>query len=186
MSNDPRDSIETGVQAVSVACNHCGAPLEVGPGTRFVTCAHCGSQLEVHRTGSSLYTEVLQSIDRRTSEMAEDLDTIKRQNEVERLDREWMMRREQYYSRNKDGSTSPPSAIGGVIGAIMAVVFGFIWIGFASSDRAPAPLIGFGVLFIVAGVVSALVAIGKAARYQDARRSYEQQRDQLLRGERFR
>ena len=54
MSIDPQNSPETAVKVDSVACNHCGAPLQVGSGTRFVTCAHCGSQLEVHRTGSSL------------------------------------------------------------------------------------------------------------------------------------
>src|SRR4051812_38004772 len=104
----------------SVACNHCGAPLEVGPTTRFVTCAHCGSKLEVHRTGSSMYTEVLEAIDQRTQKMAQDLEYIKRQSEIDRLDRDWAMRRDSYMVRNsKSGRVSEPSMAGSLIGAII-------------------------------------------------------------------
>ena len=80
-------------EITSVACNHCGAPLEISPTTNFVTCSYCGYKLQVHRSASSVYTEVLQSIDQRTARIEEDLDQIKRQNEIERLDREWSMRR---------------------------------------------------------------------------------------------
>src|SRR5438034_11615303 len=90
-----------GTQVTSVACNHCGASLEVGLTTRFVTCAYCGSRLEVHRSGSSLYTEVLEAIDQRTQRMEQDLGLIKRQNEVGRLDREWMLRRDQLMVQDK-------------------------------------------------------------------------------------
>lgn len=38
-------------------CNHCGATLEVGPGTKFVTCRHCGTRLLVVQTATSLCTE---------------------------------------------------------------------------------------------------------------------------------
>ena len=181
MSNDAENPPK--IATFSVACNHCGAPLDVGADTRFVTCGHCGAKLEVHRTGSSLYTQVLEAIDQRTARMEQDLDVIRRQNEVERLDREWMMRREQFLTRNKDGSTSPPSAIGGVIGAVVAVIFGVIWIGGASSAGAPAPFVGFGVLVVIIAVVSAIVGIGKSSQYQDQERAYQQQREQMLRSD---
>jgi hypothetical protein len=179
MSNEAENPPK--IAALTVACNHCGAPLGVAADTRFVTCAHCGAKLEVHRTGGSLYTQVLEAIDQRTARMEQDLDVIRRQNEVERLDREWMMRREQFLARNEDGSTSPPSAIGGVIGAIVAVIFGIIWIGGAASAGAPAPFVGFGVLVVIIALVSAIVGIGKSASYQDQERAYQQQREQLLR-----
>ena len=48
------------MELISVSCNHCGAPLEVPPGANYVTCAHCGSRLAVKRTGSAVYTELLE------------------------------------------------------------------------------------------------------------------------------
>ena len=36
---------------LSIACNHCGAPLTVAEDTRFVTCGYCKLQLEVKREG---------------------------------------------------------------------------------------------------------------------------------------
>src|SRR3954464_7478038 len=97
-------------QVINVACNKCGASLPVTAGTRFVTCAYCGSQLEIPRSGSAVYTEVLQSIDQRTQRIEQDVEQIKRQNELEQLDRDWMMRREQFMVTNKNGVRSLPGA----------------------------------------------------------------------------
>src|SRR3954451_15924160 len=93
----------TGTQVTSVACNHCGAPLDISPTTQFVTCAYCGYKLQVHRSASSVYTEVLESIDQRTQRMEQDIDQIKRQNELERIDREWSMQRDAMLVRDKQG-----------------------------------------------------------------------------------
>src|SRR5690349_5115522 len=87
----------------SVVCNHCGAPLEMQADTRFITCTYCGAKLQLHRSPTSIYTEVLESLDQRTQQMAQDLDVIKRQNELERLDREWMMQRESMMITGKNG-----------------------------------------------------------------------------------
>src|SRR4051812_45225470 len=104
------DMTESSTQIMSVSCNHCGAPLEVSGTTNFLTCGYCGARLEVKRSGGAVYSEVLAAIDSRTQRIEQDVDTIKRQNEVERLDREWMMRREDYMTRNRDGSYSTPGA----------------------------------------------------------------------------
>src|SRR4051794_6976316 len=104
IGSSPTTSVST------VACNHCGAPLQVGPTTRFVTCTYCGAKLEVHRTATSMYTEVLEQIDQRTAKMAQDLEYIKRQGEIDRLDRDWALRRDSYMVRNnKSGGVSEPS-----------------------------------------------------------------------------
>ena len=60
-------------------------------------------------------------------------------------------------------------------------IAGIIWIGFAASGGAPAPFVLFGVLFVVAAIVGAIISVGKAARYQDAQRSYQQRREEMLR-----
>ncbi|MFM7607050.1 MAG: hypothetical protein ACKO8Z_17870 [Prosthecobacter sp.] len=33
------------METLFVSCNHCGAPLQIGKGTRFVTCQFCQSNL---------------------------------------------------------------------------------------------------------------------------------------------
>src|SRR5262245_30947289 len=122
-----------GTQASSVICNHCGAALDVPPGTRFATCSYCGRKLQIHHTGSAIYTEVLDSIEQRTQQMANDIQTLKRQNELEALDRQWAEQRAQFMVRSRSGRTSEPSAFGSVIGGVVAAVFGVIWIAGAAS-----------------------------------------------------
>jgi transcription elongation factor Elf1 len=170
------------VTATSVTCNHCGAPLAIQPSTRFVTCTHCGSRLEIHRSGAALYTEVLDAIDQRTKEIAQDVDVIRRQNEVERLDREWAMRREELMVRTKSGAKTPTVA-GGVIGAVVAVVFGIFWIGMSSTAGAPAIVPIIGIVVVIAGLVSGISTVAKASQYADEQQRYEQQRARLLRGD---
>ena len=76
------------METLSVRCNHCGAPLPVAGSTRFVTCQFCQSSLEVKRTGSSVFTEEVAKIAENTGKMAESLDVMKLQQEIETLDRE--------------------------------------------------------------------------------------------------
>jgi hypothetical protein len=162
-------------EITSVTCNHCGAPLQVPDSTRFVTCSHCGSQLEIHRSGNAVYTEVLQRIDERTEQMADDLNVIRRQNEIERLDREWQMRRETLLVRNKDGSTSTPGAIGAIVGSVFAGVIGCFVL-----SSAPSPMNLIGLVFILIGVVGGIMQVGKASEYRDAEAAYLRQRQALL------
>ena len=74
---------------VSVSCNHCGAPLEVAESPRFVTCRHCGSRLKIEHGQGAAYTEVLEELQATQREMADDIETLRLQNELERVDREW-------------------------------------------------------------------------------------------------
>lgn len=59
------------MQLLTVACNQCGAPLDVPPETSFVTCRHCGAALAVHRNESVAYTRRLDRLDRRTDQLTE-------------------------------------------------------------------------------------------------------------------
>jgi hypothetical protein len=167
--------------ATTVSCNHCGAPLRIQSTTNFATCGYCGAQLEIKRAGGAVYTEILRSIDSRTQRIEQDVNHIKRQNQLEQLDREWMLRREQYMTQNKDGSRSVPGPVGGIVAAVIAVIFGVIWMAGAASAGAPAPFVLFGLLFIAVAIVGAITGIGRSARYVDAERAYLRQRDDLLR-----
>ena len=165
-------------QLTSVTCNHCGAPLQVPDSTRYVTCSYCGRQLEIHRSGNAVYTEVLAALQQQTSEMAADLDVIRRQNEIERLDREWQMRRESLMISGKNGR-SEPSFVGGAFGVVIGAIGGI-----AILAAAPAPMNLFGLLFLLIGVGTGMVSIAKASEWQRAEESYRRQRETLLRGDR--
>jgi len=164
-----------------ITCNHCGAPLEVSAGARFATCAHCGSRLAIHRTPSAAYTEVMEQIGQHTERMAESLDTIRLQNELERLDREWQMERETLLVRSKNGSTSEPSAAGGMIGAGIAAVFGVFWTIGAASMGAPAFMVLFGMIFVALAIFGGVSAVTGAQKYSDTEEAYRRKRDEILR-----
>ena len=91
------------MKVISVSCNHCGAPLEVPKKARFVTCKYCSSRLAIKATESATYTEVLEAIGERTEKIAQDVETIKLQNRLERLDREWQTDRRRFMTRDKHG-----------------------------------------------------------------------------------
>ncbi len=182
------------MELTQVSCNGCGAALQVPEGARFITCRYCNASLEIKRTESAIYTETLQRIDQRTAEMVEDLNAIRHEHEVERLDREWAERCVGLMSRNKDGTTSAPSMLGGIMIMIVMGGFGLFWTIMAFSITgagremgAPAgisvfPL--FGVLFIIVAVVLGLASIFKALRYQQEQREYQRQREEMhARGE---
>ncbi|HET6249931.1 MAG TPA: hypothetical protein VFE47_19735 [Tepidisphaeraceae bacterium] len=171
------------IQVLSITCDHCGAPLEVPPGTRFVTCRYCNSRLEIHQNGGAAYTEVLEAIDERTQHIAEDVETIKLQNQLNQLDREWMVDRENYAIRNKQGHSLPPTTGGGagaIFGLVFASVFIVIWIIASASMGAPFffPLFGVGMLVMIfIGVISSLKKTGD---YRNALGVYERRRQKLL------
>ena len=171
-------------QVTSVTCNHCGAPLQVPPTTRFLTCTYCGTRLEIHRSGNAVYTEILEAIDQRTAEMAQDLDVIRRQNEIERLDREWQLKRDSLMVRGKHGSVSKPSVAGGLVGALVAGGFGVFWTVTAASAGAPGFFVLFGVLFVIMAIVMGISTATKATEYQDAEQNYLRQRESLMQSNR--
>ena len=168
----------------TVACNHCGAPLALLPTTRFLTCTYCATRLEVHRSDSAIYTEVLGAIDQRTRSIAQALTQIKRQNEIERLDREWMLRRDALMVRGEHGSSTVPSAPASVLGAIVGTVFGIVWTVATASTGAPGFLPFIGVVVVIVAVVTGVAGVAKAMAYEDEQRSYQQRREAMLRDNR--
>lgn len=174
------------MDTLSVRCNHCGAPLQVSDATRFVTCQFCHSSLEVKRTESSIFTEEVAKIAANTGKMAESLEVIALQNEIERLDRE-----------NAPSLAAAPSKElsrgEGAAAGFVAVVFFTIFISFgvffavsSSGHGAPFifPLVGWG--FALIGVIALVTIVGKifVATGSTAQKtkptSYQNQRDDLL------
>lgn len=98
------------MKVTSLACNNCGAPLEVAETTKFATCTHCGSRLSITHTGSAAYTEVLAQIGQHTEQMSDDLAAIRLHNELERLDREAQDARVKWQSHLSHISTTVAEA----------------------------------------------------------------------------
>jgi DNA-directed RNA polymerase subunit RPC12/RpoP len=170
------------MEMISVRCNHCGAPLEVGDQTRFVTCQFCHSQLEVKRTDSTVFTEEIREIAQTTKRMTGQLEVIELQNEIERLDREWMAANP--VSFDKHGRPiSQPGPVGSIIGLVFAVIFAIVCFSMAGAVGS----IGGGGLFSVVPVGMGIFAIGaailgmvKSGNHQTAREDYERRRAGLV------
>ena len=165
---------------LSVNCNHCGATLDVDEQTRFVTCAFCHSRLAIQRTDSAVFTEVLEKIEAQTGQMAGNLKVIELQNNLDQLDREWTMSRDNLLVSGRDGSRGEPSIVGGVISILVGIVGGGAWTAFAASNGAPPFFPLFGLLFMGGAVVVGLISIIKAGHLDATRGDYETRRRQLI------
>jgi hypothetical protein len=175
------------MKTINLTCNHCGAPLEVAEGTNFVTCRFCSSRLAVEHSESAFYTRVVEAIEQQTNALSQDLETIKLQNEIERLDREWQMQREQLCHRGKDGQLREPTVVATIVGSVLLSAFGVVGLVMASAapsfgGNSPifsiAPIVGFGV--IIVAVVGAIRGFPKARQFEDNKASYESRRRRLL------
>lgn len=170
------------MEMISVRCNHCGAPLGVGANARFVTCTFCNSQLEIKRSDSAVFTEEITRIAENTKQMAGSLEVIELQNEIERLDREWVAGNP--VSSDEHGRPTTPTGTGGAVFGLMFSIFfalvAFAMAGFASTLGAPGIFalvpVGMGIFALAAGIMG----LGKANQYQSRKSIYEQQRAAMV------
>jgi DNA-directed RNA polymerase subunit RPC12/RpoP len=167
----------------ALTCINCGAPLEVPSEATFVTCSHCGSRLIVRSNNSVAYTEALDKLDKRTEHMAQDIDYIRAQNELQLLEREWELNRERFLIRSRDGTLSEPTSTSAVMAlAIGMVVFIFMlsWFAFSSiTGSFPVSLL-VPVLFIFFAMAGLVNAVIKARNYSNAKAEFENQRWELM------
>jgi len=168
------------MKVLSVTCNNCGGPLEVPKKVRFVNCGYCSSRLEIRQSGGAVYSEVLEKIEQNTERIADDLEAIKAQNEIERLDREWQMGMDRYKARNQDGEYSVPNSAGSVIGGVIAIGFGIFWMGMASGIGAPGIFPLFGLVFIGVAFFGMVSGVSKSSAYQRAHDEYQSKRRKLM------
>lgn len=185
------------MQLLSLTCQHCGAPLEVPAKITQLTCQFCGTRLKVQRTGSAAYTETLEEVAHSVARVADNTDQLKIEQEIARLDREWMMSRDQFMVRSKNGQLDIPTRTSAAIAGLIVVVFGIIWtvmatgiagaVGFGINEVGGGPLSllpglfpCFGVLFIIGGIVMAVTAYGKAINFEEHQHAYHAERNRLL------
>jgi len=167
------------MEIVLVNCNGCGAALDVGPDTRFVTCAQCGARLAVKRSATAAYTEILEGLDRKTDAIAEKLATIERQNELERIDREWEQEREQYLLTGRHGTKSEPNAAMGVVMAVVVGGFGLFWtVGAVGAGGGGIAFLGL--IFVAFAVIFGYTSVMKAQAFEAAEQRYRKRRAAAL------
>ena len=153
------------MKVVDLSCNNCGAGIEVPLKAKFVTCKFCNTRLRIQHTETSAFTEV-------ALEMAQDIKQIKRDTSITRLDQEWMMRRESFQSRNKDGSHSMPSRGGAAVFLVVGLLMGlFVTTQFGA----------FGLIFIAFALLGGGAGLARAEKYEKERSSYERRRRELIR-----
>jgi hypothetical protein len=165
------------MEMVSVSCNSCGAPLKVGAQVRFVTCQFCNTQLEIKRNDSTVFTEQINRIADNTAQMAQDLEAIKLQNEIERVDREAAACSDQSSRAGRARGRG-----GSLFGLLFAIFFAFVCFGMAgTAGRAGAPHlfavvpVGMGIFAIAAAFMGFL----KSSDQQERRDNLQRRRDEL-------
>lgn len=168
------------MKVTKVCCQGCGADLEVDESIRFVNCNYCGAKLEIVHDRTTTHSRVLEKLEKKSDEMAGDLKVIRLQNELEKLDREWDREMQGFMVTGKNGQKSLPSGAGSMAGGVIAIIFGVIWMGFASSMGAPGFFPLFGLVFIGAAVFGMMRGGMKASEYQSANSRMQARRRELL------
>ncbi|MCM2371108.1 hypothetical protein [Aporhodopirellula aestuarii] len=166
------------MKLISLCCNHCGAPIEVRKSAKFVTCGYCNAHLAIHHTGSSYSTELLEEIKQTTNALVRDVEMLKGDSEIDRLDREWERDRRELMVTNKNGSESVPEKGVTVVVGGFVVAFGIFWTFVAGIAFPPMAL--FGILFVCMAIFGIISTCKKADDYERRKRRYHERRRQLI------
>lgn len=141
----------------ALACNQCGAPLDVPAAANYATCAYCGSKLRVHRNATAAWTEVAERIAADTSRIGDGVTLLTVQAELERLDREWQMQAGTARSdrRGHGDDKHDDSALGALIGLLIPLFA--IYMIFGKGEVGPT------LVLLVILAVAAVVALRTGA-----------------------
>jgi hypothetical protein len=102
-------------------------------------------------------------------------------NELDRIDREWEKKREQYMVKTKYGLRYAPSSSAARVFGVLTYVMGAIWMGMVTGlspklDCITSMLLLFGAVFVFGGMVISFNQRRMAARYEAAFRVYRRRR----------
>lgn len=175
---------------LSFSCNNCGAALEAPEKTNFITCNYCKSRLAVKCSTSAVYTEVIEEIREKVTDIHEDVEVIRLQNELERIDREWELEKTDYMVRTKAGHLVLPSlGFGAVVPGALAIIGGLILLGLFNGTESHSfggpPLLFrlFPLTFVIIGICTIIGGLSgkvKHGQYQVALQRYQTRRQQVV------
>jgi hypothetical protein len=130
-----------------------------------------------------------QSVANADPRMEQQLEELRIQSALTRLDQEWDRDREQYMMYGRYGYRYLPNKAMSVLGGVVIVVFGLFWtimagaitVGVGGGPPFPFNLFPlFGMLFIAFGVGVSIYSFVKASKYEEAQRRYQNRRARLL------
>ena len=177
----------------SLRCNHCSANLEIDSKIRYFNCSYCGSSLTIKRSGNTVYTEVIDEIKTNTDLLVNRSEQLLVEKEIERLDREWQLEREQYGEQSKHGNISYPDQsndqsdmLKGIIALVIAIGLSVAFISFPTDGMLPGKggpgfLKFLPVFFIIVILFNLFSGNSKKQQYKNAKLEYQAKRDNLLR-----
>ena len=169
----------------SLACDNCGASLEVPEKANYVTCNYCSTQLRIHREESVTFSEVVEKlkkrtakvekrtaeVEERTEEVEDQLALLKIERELDQIDRDWERERDGLMLKNKNGQKTVPTVTQGyVAGGVMSVMGIFI------SVVAPEGVGFMGLVMIPAGLAWGYYVYHRAQLYERALALYVERR----------
>jgi DNA-directed RNA polymerase subunit RPC12/RpoP len=166
-------------RVMKLCCQGCGADLQVSEEVRFITCNYCQSKLEIVRDVSVTHTRVLEKLERTTERIAGNLKVIELQNDLERMDREWVALRENLLLRGRNGELYEPS-MGAAVS--LGIVIGLIGVVIAIASLYNAVPIG---LLLGLGILALSIWVGrsgadKATEFRKLKQRYEVCRQRML------
>ena len=164
------------MKVLSIACNNCGGPLEVPNKVRFLTCNFCDSRLEVQQSGSTYYTNVLEAV----GDLKHEIESLKLEGKLQRLDRDWQEQREGLKVRDKHGRSYIPSKAGTVVMMVVMIFGALVVFGMWSSMSSGMPA-GLILILVVIVLVIGSIHLGKAKEYEEKRARYTRKRRELMR-----
>ena len=123
------------MELISLTCNNCGAPLEIPESMEFVTCDHCDSKLKVLKKDNALYTEVLEEINERLDEISGDVEIIKLEKALAKLELNWADEERQYNKHNRRRRMSPKKSISlGMLAIVAGIGLTIVILNMAASQ----------------------------------------------------
>jgi DNA-directed RNA polymerase subunit RPC12/RpoP len=171
------------MELIELACNNCGADIDIDEDARFVTCRYCKAKLEVRRTDGAAFTKVREAVERiekSTAELKREMKRLRAENavlklqeELEEVDREWADERKQF-AFGRDGRPATRGMANLVFGFAFVIVVGAIVLLTQWSE------LTFAVVFNL-GIGAAMGALGywlrqRALAHERAEKAYSARR----------
>lgn len=166
---------------ITSTCDNCETEIKTKSRVKYITCPICKHPLTVHHEGGRPRTEIIGQ--RKTSSRSDNnfQQLLRVENEIARLDREWTIEREKYRMHGRHTSNLPnqTTGVGTIFAMIVGVGFALFWIGKVSEIENPGAFQAFGIVFIIAVVVSAISRLNKSSNYGEAEQQYKETRQKL-------
>lgn len=175
------------MNSLTLKCNNCGATLEINEQIKFFNCTSCNTSLALKKSGNVAYTEVSGHGNSVAKPVLETIDINSIENEIARLDREWMIEKKKYQINTKYGSKTPNKHTSAftIIGTVLGLGFMIFWISTVmsannSGDGTSFVFVLFGIVGVIFLIVNSFTNVSKSENYMEAESQYQQKRNDLL------